>query len=257
MALQDADLIVNDGLLTGSIDLGDGQNILTNRGRIAGPSVFGAGADLVFNEGTISGNVNLGAGADRLDSAYGVITGSIIGGLGDDIITGGTQRDVIYGDNVSGDSTGGADVLTGNAGDDLIFGGFGADQLYGNQGDDVLYGNQDNDWIHGGQGDDVLYGGQGNDTVNGGKGDDALYGNLGDDTFVFQAGFGHDVVGDFGNGAGDLIQFQPGTFVDFADVQAHATQLTGGVLLTDATGDTLYLVGATTGGLAASQFLFG
>ena len=245
------------GLATTS---GSTADTITNDGTIVGAVRLGLGVDSFTNSGVVVGSVDLGVGGDTYTATgTGSVTGAIIGGQGDDFITGALARDVIYGDNISGDTTGGGDTLLGGYGDDIIYGGYGVDTLYGNQDNDVLYGNQDNDVLYGGQGNDVLYGGQGNDLIVGGAGDDVLYGNLGDDTFTFSGGFGHDTLADLGAASGnaDKIRFLAGTFADFADVQAHATQQGGGVLLTDAAGDTLLIVGASTTGLTSGQFIFG
>ena len=235
---------------------------LSNSGTITGGTwalVSGSTPDTVMNSGTMIGAVSLGDGADYLDTTAGKIVGVISGGLGADVIKGSAFADAIFGDNVSGDTTGGADILYGGFGDDVLTGGYGADILYGNQDNDVLYGNQDNDWLHGGQGDDLLYGGQGNDILNGGKGDDVIYGNLGDDTFVVSgAGFGHDVIADFrAGGANDILQITTDVFGNFSDLQAHATAVSNGTLLTDAAGDTLLLVGISPDALTTAMFVFG
>lgn len=172
--------------------------------------------------------------------------------VGIENLTGSAFNDVLTGDA-------GANIFNGGYGVDVINGGFGADVLFGNQDNDTLSGNQDNDVLSGGQGDDVLYGGQGNDTLTGGLGADLLYGNLGDDLFVFQPGFGNDRIADFSRTAGnnDRIQFAPGTFSDFADLKAHASNTVIGTLLTTAAGDTVFLTGVSANSLAPDHFIFG
>ena len=105
----------------------------------------------------------------------------------------------------------------------------------------------------------MIYGGQGADVINGGKGDDFLFGNLGDDRFeCIGRGFGHDRIFDFrASGANDIVFFTADIFSDFAAVQAGAVAVTNGTLLTDASGDTLLLVGITPSALTAAMFLFG
>ncbi|MEM6903103.1 MAG: calcium-binding protein [Pseudomonadota bacterium] len=95
----------------------------------------------------------------------------------------------------------GTGSISGGLGDDLIYGNQGQDWLYGNQGEDILFGGQGDDWIHGGQGDDRLIGGRGNDRLIGGKGDDTLIGGLGQDTIIAQY---NDVVV---STADDLVLF--------------------------------------------------
>ncbi len=66
---------------------------------------------------------------------------------------------------------GGDDVVTGGSGDDQLYGNHGSDTLSGGAGDDELLGGQDNDTLSGGKGDDTLYGGTGNDTFRFADGD--------------------------------------------------------------------------------------
>jgi S-layer protein len=101
---------------------------------------------------------------------------TIIGGAGDDDLTGST----------------GADTITGGAGDDF---------LDGDDGDDTLNGGDGDDFLDGGDGDDTLNGGDGDDIITGGTGKDTLTGGAGEDIFVFAAGDSTtadpDVITDF------------------------------------------------------------
>ncbi|MDE5946006.1 MAG: hypothetical protein K2G63_01670, partial [Oscillospiraceae bacterium] len=55
----------------------------------------------------------------------------------------------------------------------------------------IIYGDGGNDTLNGGAGNDILYGGFGNDCLNGGDGDD---------TYIFELGYGADIIEDyFGN----------------------------------------------------------
>ena len=56
---------------------------------------------------------------------------NVIGGAGDDLITGSAKRDILRGG-------GGDDTLIGNDGDDLLVGGEGADVIKGGLGDDTI-----------------------------------------------------------------------------------------------------------------------
>lgn len=247
--------IFNTGRIDGAIST-SGATSIFNSGQVVSIDTFNA-VDTITNSGLILDAVTLFGGNDVYDGAQGRVLGVVTGGQGDDRLTGGVNADRFYGDGVAGDTTGGADTLTGGDGDDVLFGGFGRDTLYGNRDDDQLFGNQDDDFLHGGQGDDVIFAGQGADILNGGVGDDTLAGNAGDDRFIFNAGFGHDTITDFrAAGANDLIQFSPNTFGDFAAVQAGATAVTGGTLLTDAAGDSVLLVGVAPGALTAAMFVF-
>ncbi|MEP4196742.1 MAG: tandem-95 repeat protein [Aliishimia sp.] len=80
----------------------------------------------------------------------------------------------------------GDDVLYGTADEDMLFGGSGADQLYGADGDDSLIGGAGDDALFGEDGDDVLIGGAGDDQLDGGAGfDTADYSNLDSRVVVF------------------------------------------------------------------------
>ena len=96
-----------------------------------------------------------------------------------------------------------ADVLSGLAGNDEIYGGStntadqtgtGRDQLYGGDGDDTLYGGDGDDNLFGDADVDTLYGEAGDDTLTGGAGDDFLLGGAGTDTYVFETGDGADTI---------------------------------------------------------------
>lgn len=95
------------------------------------------------------------------------------------------------------------DMLDGGLGSDTIHGGAGTDQISGGDGDDKLYGDAGNDVITGGRGNDFIYSGDDDDTINGGLGDDELIGGLGNDTYIFNAGFGKDVIVNFNESAAD------------------------------------------------------
>ena len=88
---------------------------------------------------------------------------NVIGGTGDDTITGDAA----------------ANVLDGGDGDDVLNGGGGNDTLEGDGRDSHPYG--DSDVLNGGAGDDVLRGQAFADTLNGDDGDDLLDGGLGAD----------------------------------------------------------------------------
>lgn len=124
-------------------------------------SVFGNdGNDLICTRG----------GADVVD-----------GGLGDDHINLGTVpcgpeqaghgndgSDVVYGS--ANCKTGTFELLSGDAGDDQLFGKGGPDKMAGNDGSDKMYGAGGNDILNGqndpGGGPDLLSGGKGKDTCN-------------------------------------------------------------------------------------------
>jgi Ca2+-binding RTX toxin-like protein len=152
---------------------------------------------------------------------------NVIGGNGDDTLTGDAGANILYGSGGNDTINGGAgdDVLSGGAGDDIINGGEGFDTLDLSDAtgaisvdfaagkasgagigtdtfvniEKLLFG-AGNDVVSGGNGDEALDGGAGNDTLKGGAGDDSLWGGAGADTL--DSGSGHDeVFGGIGNDA--------------------------------------------------------
>ena len=102
---------------------------------------------------------------------------------GADTITANNYNNVIF-------AFGGNDTVFGLGGHDRIFGFSGDDILDGGTGNDRLYGGSGNDTLIGGEGCDLLFGGSGNDMLDGGAHNDALYGGSGDD--ILLGGAGHD-----------------------------------------------------------------
>ncbi|MBD2530996.1 hypothetical protein H6G97_15975 [Nostoc flagelliforme FACHB-838] len=82
----------------------------------------------------------------------------------------------------------GNNALFGTAKNDFISGRAGNDTLEGRDGNDYLYGDKGNDILRGGNGDDFLVGEQGNDILKGDNGNDFLAGGFGIDTLTGGAG---------------------------------------------------------------------
>jgi Ca2+-binding RTX toxin-like protein len=149
-------------------------------------------------------------GAAQGDRYYGIE--GIVGGVGNDLITGSPTQNALWG-------AGGNDTVEGGAGNDYMNGGDGSDTLsYRNsnasvnvnlnsgaasgghaEGDtirkfesllgsgfgDTLSGNTGNNVISGGGGGDTINAWHGNDYIFGGAGNDTLKGSLGADRFYF------------------------------------------------------------------------
>jgi Ca2+-binding RTX toxin-like protein len=84
-------------------------------------------------------------------------------------------------------------VVTGSAGNDLLYGSRLNDVIEGLAGADRLVGGLDNDTLKGGPGNDILVGGPGVDAIGGGPGNDVIRARDGLADRIFCSG-GTDVV---------------------------------------------------------------
>jgi Ca2+-binding RTX toxin-like protein len=122
----------------------------------------------------------------------------VIGGSGDDTISGGSNVVQIQGragdDTLNSLSSPLTQLMTldGDLGDDVLIGGSGLDNLTGGPGRDTLTGRGFEDTLWGGDGPDILrgggrrdriFGGGGNDLLVGGPGRDFMSGDAANDTF--------------------------------------------------------------------------
>jgi Ca2+-binding RTX toxin-like protein len=134
-----------------------------------------AGGDTItgsaFNDVLIGGaghdTLDGGDGIDTVDysketdSVFVILNGATDAGVSINLIPADTVRNI---ENVIGGS--GDDHLTGDDGNNAFYGGGGDDVLTGGEGTDVLNGGADNDTLIGGLGPDVLDGGSGIDTAS-------------------------------------------------------------------------------------------
>ena len=112
-----------------------------------------------------------------------------------ELFLGTSGKDFLQGDR---DVLGTKDLMYGKDGKDTLDGGLKDDKIFGEGGKDLLLGGDGNDYLNGGAGIDILNGNSGNDTLTGGDSKD---------TFVFDAGFGTDVITDFQDGL-DVIDLR-------------------------------------------------
>lgn len=291
------DQIHNTGEIDGNVDLGTGNDLFDGatgilKGNISGGSgndIIHAGAgDNILNGGTGDDTLDGGAGNDSADFSddtggvtaslvTGTSTGSLagndtliaienlIGGAGNDTLTGDDGANILYGNA-------GNDTLNGGGGNDRLFGGAGNDALNGGDGSDIadytgeagaviasltsgtatgatsgndtltgiehLIGGSGNDTLTGDGGGNILVGGSGNDTLIGLAGDDYLSGEIGDDTL--RGGAGNDTLN---GGAGS----------DTADYSDDTAGVVASLLTGKATGpaigtDSLITIENLTGG---------
>ncbi len=154
-------------------------NIGIARGTVLENLIGGLGNDTVTGNAA-DNNIDLGGG---INIAF--------GGAGNDTLSGAGREDLLYG---QGDD----DLLVGNGGTDRLYGEAGNDTLDGGNGNDTLSGGENDDVLNGGEGGDGLYGGTGNDALHGNDGNDSLYGGVGSDHAW--GGAGNDFLrGDSGN----------------------------------------------------------
>ncbi|MEL7252639.1 MAG: M10 family metallopeptidase C-terminal domain-containing protein [Pseudomonadota bacterium] len=119
-------------------------------------------------------------------------------------------------------------------------------------------GDSGDNTLNGGTEAELLVGMGGADTINGGAGDDVLVGGGKSDTFVFNDGFGNDVIADFNaqddNEKIDLSDV--GEISDFNDlVNNHLSTVNGVVTITDGA-NTIALNGVDINDLGVDDFIF-
>ena len=140
---------------------------------------------------------------------------------GDEIITGGGAQTIT---GTAGDDIvlagGGNDTVNGGDGDDLLNGEAGNDTLIGGLGADTLDGGLGNDNLQGGAGNDILIGGAngGNDTLNGGAGNDRMTGGAGSDIYTVDS-LGDIVIEDVGAAGTDRVDTTLAAYTLAANVE--------------------------------------
>ncbi|KIC08960.1 hypothetical protein RA19_16785 [Leisingera sp. ANG-M1] len=173
------------------------------------------------------------------------------GGDGNDLIDGGRGNDLLRGQR-------GSDTLEGGDGNDLLLGGGGRDLAEGGAGNDRLDGGRGSDTLDGGAGNDRLDGGRGSDTLDGGTGNDRLEGGRGADTFVFNEGFGDDVITDFNAFArGETVDLTGGDFgfASFDDLSGSISQDGSNAVIDLGSDGTITLLGVQAADLNEDNIL--
>jgi Ca2+-binding RTX toxin-like protein len=211
-----------DDLLSG----GDGDDNL--RGDLGNDTIDGGdGRDFVsyrFDDPAITTGVtfdasNIGNGTVVIsDGRGGMDTVSNVESVG---ISGSAQNDILTGSQYATSTpTSIANVISGNNGNDQLYGGNFADQLNGGNGNDYVEGRGGDDFLTGDAGNDTIYAGDGIDNIDGGIGDDLIRGGSGDD--IILGGDGDDnISGETGN---DTIDGGAGRdFITYAFIDAGVT----------------------------------
>ena len=214
---------VNASLASGTATNGDRYYAIENlKGGDGGDTLTGDGNANVLTGGGGNDTLDGGAGNDTF------VASKIVGGNdGNDTYIGGSGIDTYDMSATSADTfvnlgAGWAwsfDTAVAPAG-----GGFNFDNLssienvIGSTGANSMTGSASVNVLNGMGGNDTLTGGGGDDTLIGGAGDDTMYGTGGNVLFVFNPGFGNDVINDFdaagGTGAQDFLDLTGFTGVD-------------------------------------------
>ena len=185
---------------------GDGNDWLD--GGDGNDSLQGGTGNDGFSGGAGNDIINGGDGADRAtySNDYGSIAPSGLG-VTVNLVTGtatdnwGNVDTLVSIENVDGSRY--ADVITGDASDNNLYGGDGSDKLAGGDG---------NDWLDGSNGNDILQGGAGIDQLSGGAGDDILDGGDGADTANYSNDYGLGSATP--TGAGVTVDLAAGIAID-------------------------------------------
>ncbi|UOO78289.1 calcium-binding protein [Neisseria sp. Dent CA1/247] len=188
----------------------------------SGPDViYGKGGDDIIYGGPNGDTLYGNEGNDRLFGQDG--NDYLNGGSGNDIMRGGQGNDVYLveqkGDQVIELKGEGLDTvrtyidyeLPANV-ENLILMGNANLNGTGNELNNEIIGNGAHNRLSGLAGDDRLIGKGGSDVLDGGFGNDYLDGGSGNDTYVFNLGYGKDVICDFDTQAGncDVLDFGKG-----------------------------------------------
>jgi Ca2+-binding RTX toxin-like protein len=159
-------------------------------------TIYGFGGnDLIFGLGGHD-MIKGGGGADTID-----------GGAGSDFVNYTDSAEGVWVNLNSGQGFGGTAEGDTIANVEHVIGSYYDDSLTGDGGENLLYGLDGHDSLIGGAGDDRLYGDHGNDVLRGDEGADALYGGDGIDTANY-AFSGAAVIVDLGTGetlGGDAV----------------------------------------------------
>lgn len=185
-------ILINGGETANRVDLSSvSTSSFSHAGGVAITVLGGAGNDTLTGS-AFGDTIDGGMGNDFIVGGSGA--DSLLGGAEDDMISGGSGRDTIDGgsgnDRISGNT--GRDDLSGADGADTIIGGPGRDSIRAGSGADEVRGGTGSDSLFGDAGNDTIIGGAGQDSISGGDEDDHLVGSSGADGI--NAGAGNDVV---------------------------------------------------------------
>jgi Ca2+-binding RTX toxin-like protein len=229
---------------------------------------FTGAGDFTGTGNALANTITGGAGNDTL--AGGAGNDALTGGAGDDILAGGLGNDVLTGgagldtasyaddtDNMVIDLTAGT-ARRGSAASPVEDTLVTIENATGGSGNDAITGSNAANVLIGGAGNDAILAGGGNDIIVGGLGDDIMNGGAGADNFVFNAGFGHDIITTFGDAGTDqdTLDFATGVFANFAAVQAASHQVGTDVHIDHDAANGIVLTNVALANLGADDFRF-
>lgn len=186
-----------DNIVQGNIT----RSVLPNRSRYGIREKSPGDNDNIITDNVVSPSLRADysiKGPDTIfaDSTIPILTGD----TGDNQIFGTADDNRLIGlegnDTISGGS--GVNILEGGRGNDSLLGGENNDVLWGNEDNDYLQGNLGEDYLNGDVGDDTIYGNAGADTLDGSFGNDRLFGGSGSNSLYGREGF-DSLVGDSDN----------------------------------------------------------
>jgi Ca2+-binding RTX toxin-like protein len=222
-----------------------------NYGKVSAANVVigGDSDDIIHNTGSLGGYVSLGAGNDVLDTRWGSLWITRVGGGdGDDTLIVSDGRYLL-----NEAACGGHDTVKSTASyalsahvETLLLLGRADIDGKGSDEDNRLVGNR---------GDNLLLGLNGDDILDGGRGNDVLIGGADKDTFVFRTGGGMDGISDFTHGE-DTIDLSGWRKIgSFDALMARAEDHAGDVWIRVG-GDMLVIEGQSKADLHADDFVF-
>jgi Ca2+-binding RTX toxin-like protein len=205
------------------------------------------GNDLIYGGGDFQTDILVGgAGNDTIDG--GQAWDLMYGGPGDDTFYASQQVDWVFENPNEGYDTVIADSPNGY----YLFANVEALILIGSTPFGV--GNELDNVIKGNAGVNVLFGGLGDDTLDGGASLDILWGEAGADTFLIRKGTGIDIIADFTPGI-DRLDVRDFEFGATAAFMSRMTQVGSDISVNLGGGDSLILMGVKITNLGALEFV--
>lgn len=126
--------------------------------------------------------------------------------------------------------------------------------VLGSRHADLLGDGSGDDHLDGFAGNDVLTASIGNDALHGGSGNDVLTGGSGADLFIFNSGFGQDIITDF-NLTEDRIQFDASVFDSYSDVIGNAYSSGEDLVIEDGS-NSILIENVSISEIEAASFIF-